>query len=309
VRSAEAFSRALGQLDPIEFKGGTTELAKLFCEDERVACVAMSLDDLLVTNEMGGVVELLFEENEKVLIEAASHLFGRPSFDDAPLSAGRVRSALSLLRGEKRSQYDPDVISQTVGQRPHQFDETMHEAGGGSGSGIVRMGGAQMAPAHETEAAPARKDDAGNEKARGKRPLQEADAAEGKLDEPVGSAPTAHSSKRVVPPPEESHADSGAPRRTLTAESMPDGEVPEKPSHAHLYEPGGVFAEMPAEFRAPPPRGSQHLVGQLNASLGIERGLVNPDGSVKLMSASELLARQQASEAKEGERQQTTKGP
>jgi len=53
---------------------------------------------------------------------------------------------------------------------------------------------------------------------------------------------------------------------------------------------------MPAEFRAPQPRGSQHLAGQLNARLGIERGLVNPDGSVKLMPASEL-AQQQASEA------------
>jgi len=98
---------------------------------------------------------------------------------------------------------------------------------------------------------------------------------------------------------------SGRCQPELKAE--PAAEEAEKPLHAHLYEPGGVFAEMPAEFRAPQPRGSQHLVGQLNAQLGIERGLVNPDGSVKLMRASEL-AQQQASEAKEDEKQQTPKG-
>ena len=40
------------------------------------------------------------------------------------------------------------------------------------------------------------------------------------------------------------------------------------------------FPWDPFDIRAPQPRGSQHLVGQLNAQLGIERGLVNPDGSV-----------------------------
>ena len=58
---------------------------------------------------------------------------------------------------------------------------------------------------------------------------------------------------------------------------------------------------MPAEFRAPQPHAApKHLVGPTQR--GIERGLVNPDGSVKLMRASEL-AQQQASGAKEGETQ------
>ena len=106
------------------------------------------------------------------------------------------------------------------------------------------------------------------------------------------------------PPPAPLPASKAAATPPAVAEpelkAEPAAEEAAKPLHAHLYEPGGVFAEMPAEFRAPQPRGSQHLVGQLNAQLGIERGLVNPDGSVKLMRASEL-AQQQASEAKEGE--------
>ena len=113
------------------------------------------------------------------------------------------------------------------------------------------------------------------------------------------------------PPPAPLPASKAAATPPAVAEpelkAEPAAEEAAKPLHAHLYEPGGVFAEMHAEFRAPQPRGSQHLVGQINAQLGIEWGLVNPDGSVKLMRASEL-AQQQASKAKEGERQQTPKG-
>ena len=64
-----------------------------------MGCVAASLDDLLATNKLRGVVELLFEENEEALCEAASYLRGR-------VSVCRLRSALSLLRGEKRSLHD-----------------------------------------------------------------------------------------------------------------------------------------------------------------------------------------------------------
>ena len=119
-RCAAAFALALGKTPPISFKGGTTvrprasndtpwpltlthrsirpyctqELATLLCKKERVGAVAASLLDLIEGAGLEGVVELLFEEHEWVLLEATTYLGEK-------VSPGRVRGAISLLRGEK----------------------------------------------------------------------------------------------------------------------------------------------------------------------------------------------------------------
>lgn len=66
----------------------------MLCKKERVGAVAASLLDLIEGAGLEGVVELLFEEHEWVLLEATTY-FGEK------VSPGRVRGAISLLRGEK----------------------------------------------------------------------------------------------------------------------------------------------------------------------------------------------------------------
>ena len=66
----------------------------MLCKKERVHAVAASLVDLIEGAELEGVVELLFEEHEWVLLEATTYVGEK-------VSPGRVRGAISLLRGEK----------------------------------------------------------------------------------------------------------------------------------------------------------------------------------------------------------------
>ena len=82
-------SYAHTELDP-----PAQELATLLCNKERVRAVAANLLHLIEEAELEGVVELLFEEHEWVLLEATTYLGEK-------VSPGRVRGAISLLRGEK----------------------------------------------------------------------------------------------------------------------------------------------------------------------------------------------------------------
>ena len=96
-------SYAHTELDPT-----AQELATLLCKKERVRAVAANLLHLIEGAELEGVVELLFEEHEWVLLEATTYLGEK-------VSPGRVRGAISLLRGEKYVEQVVEDEAQTAG--------------------------------------------------------------------------------------------------------------------------------------------------------------------------------------------------
>ena len=80
----------------------------MLCNKERVRAVAANLLHLIEGAELEGVVELLFEEHEWVLLEATTYLGEK-------VSPGRVRGAISLLRGEKYVEQVVEDEAQTAG--------------------------------------------------------------------------------------------------------------------------------------------------------------------------------------------------
>ena len=80
----------------------------MLCNKERVRAVAANLLHLIEEAELEGVVELLFEEHEWVLLEATTYLGEK-------VSPGRVRGAISLLRGEKYVEQVVEDEAQTAG--------------------------------------------------------------------------------------------------------------------------------------------------------------------------------------------------
>ena len=80
----------------------------MLCKTERVRAVAANLLHLIEGAELEGVVELLFEEHEWVLLEATTYLGEK-------VSPGRVRGAISLLRGEKYVEQVVEDEAQTAG--------------------------------------------------------------------------------------------------------------------------------------------------------------------------------------------------
>jgi len=108
----------------------------LLCKKERVHAVAASLVDLIEGAELQGVVELLFEEHEWVLLEATTYLGEK-------VSAGRVRGAISLLRGEEYVEQVVEDEAQTAGSTvdPKQLAAPKRASNDGGGSSVSKRRG------------------------------------------------------------------------------------------------------------------------------------------------------------------------
>ena len=115
----------------------------MLCNKERVRAVAANLLHLIEGAELEGVVELLFEEHEWVLLEATTYLGEK-------VSPGRVRGAISLLRGEKYVEQVVEDEAQTAGsaQDLQQLAAPKRASNDGGGQSVSKRRGRALY-AHE----------------------------------------------------------------------------------------------------------------------------------------------------------------
>ena len=115
----------------------------MLCNKERVRAVAANLLHLIEVAELEGVVELLFEEHEWVLLEATTYLGEK-------VSPGRVRGAISLLRGEKYVEQVVEDEAQTAGsaQDLQQLAAPKRASNDGGGQSVSKRRGRALY-AHE----------------------------------------------------------------------------------------------------------------------------------------------------------------
>ena len=115
----------------------------MLCTKERVRAVAANLLHLIEGAELEGVVELLFEEHEWVLLEATTYLGEK-------VSPGRVRGAISLLRGEKYVEQVVEDEAQTAGsaQDLQQLAAPKRASNDGGGQSVSKRRGRALY-AHE----------------------------------------------------------------------------------------------------------------------------------------------------------------